>query len=119
VYLQDRRLLRLYLLLLPALFTLSWAAQSMAAPADLQAPTGSPRPVTEAGAESIGGISPVPGKVPGSSLAQPAAAGTGAGAVNEAGREMTGFFVIGMIINVLLLTLFLIWAVGQWRKTKK
>ena len=31
---------------------------------------------------------------------------------------MTVFFAIGMVINVLMVTAFLVWAVGQWRKKK-
>jgi len=37
----------------------------------------------------------------------------------EDGRgDLTVFFAIGMIINVLMVTAFLVWAVGQWRKKK-
>ncbi|GMQ89410.1 MAG: hypothetical protein BMS9Abin09_0890 [Gammaproteobacteria bacterium] len=42
------------------------------------------------------------------------------GAVASGGREdLTVFFTIGVIANVLLVTVFLVWAVGQWRKKKK
>ena len=97
------------MLILSALFTLAWAANCEATPAGLQQSTGSPFPVTEAGAETVGGVSRIAGPVP----------GAGVRAENDTGKSLTGFFVIGMIINVLLITLFLIWAVGQWRKTKK
>ena len=109
MYLPGRRLIRFYLLILVSLFTPAWPAHSEAIPSELQQSTDSPLPVTEAGAETVGGISRVPGPV----------SGAGVRAGNDTRENMTGFFVIGMIINVLLITLFLIWAVGQWRKTKK
>jgi hypothetical protein len=34
-------------------------------------------------------------------------------------EDLTVFFFIGAIIDVLLVAAFLIWAVGQWRKTNK
>jgi hypothetical protein len=34
-------------------------------------------------------------------------------------RDMTAFFTIGAIVDVLLVAAFLVWAVGQWRKAKK
>ncbi len=40
-------------------------------------------------------------------------------AVTGGRDDLTTFFSIGVVIDVLLLTAFLIWAVGQWRKTKK
>jgi hypothetical protein len=109
MYLPGCSLMRLCLLIVSALFTLAGAAHSEATPSGLQQSTDSTFRVTEAGAETVGGISRVPGPVSDSGLR-----------VAEAARkDLTGFFVIGIIINVLLITLFLIWAVGQWRKTKK
>ena len=37
-----------------------------------------------------------------------------------AGRpnDLTAFFAIGFIVNILLIGAFMYWAVGQWRKTK-
>ena len=98
---------RRLILILSALFTLAWAVHCEATPPGLRQSTDSP--VTEAGAETVGGVSRIAGPVP----------GAGVRAANDTGKSLTGFFVIGMIINVLLITLFLIWAVGQWRKTKK
>lgn len=31
-------------------------------------------------------------------------------------RDMTGFWVIGVLINIVVMTAFAVWAVGQWRK---
>ncbi len=45
--------------------------------------------------------------------------GAGEAAVNGGREDLTVFFAIGVIVDVLLVTAFLIWAVGQWRKTKK
>ncbi len=87
-YFPDRRLVRLCLLVLPVLFTLAWAPQGAATLPELQQQTASPVPVTEAGA------------------------------VHETRENLTGFFAIGIIINVLLVAFFMVWAVGQWRKNK-
>ncbi len=32
-------------------------------------------------------------------------------------RNLTGFWVIGMLINIVVISAFVVWAVGQWRKT--
>ena len=32
-------------------------------------------------------------------------------------RSLTGFWVIGLLINVVVMSAFVVWAVGQWRKT--
>ena len=52
----------------------------------------------------------------------PAPAGPLSGARGDAGggeqKDLTAFFVIGFIINILLIGAFMFWAVGQWRKTK-
>ncbi len=49
----------------------------------------------------------------------PVADTEGVAAVTGGREDLTTFFSIGVVIDVLLLTAFLIWAVGQWRKTKK
>jgi hypothetical protein len=36
----------------------------------------------------------------------------------EGRRDLTVFFVIGGVLNVVMLTAFLVWAAGQWRRTK-
>ena len=44
------------------------------------------------------------------------------GARGDAGggepKDLTAFFAIGFIINILLICAFIYWAVGQWRKAK-
>jgi len=69
--------------------------------------------------------------VPGASgVSQPGLNGVAPGlAAHTAGTEMTPpgggrenltvFFSIGIAIDVLLVTLFLVWAVRQWRKSGK
>jgi len=34
-------------------------------------------------------------------------------------KNLTGFFAIGLLVNILMMTLFGVWAVRQWRKTGK
>ncbi len=71
-----------------------------------------------AGAEKAGVDAAVPGSATGISASM--APGSAAERVEvEDGRgDMTVFFAIGMVINVLMVTAFLVWAVGQWRKKK-
>ena len=38
--------------------------------------------------------------------------------INDGREDLTVFFSIGLVIDVLLVTAFLVWAVGQWRKKK-
>lgn len=38
---------------------------------------------------------------------------------DDARDDLSVFFSIGIAIDVLLLTAFLIWAAGQWRRTRK
>ncbi len=44
--------------------------------------------------------------------------GTGSTAANGEREDLTVFFAIGVVVDVLLVTAFLAWAVGQWRKKK-
>ena len=39
--------------------------------------------------------------------------------VLAADRELDSFFIIGLIINIIMMTSFVIWAVGQWRQNNK
>ncbi len=32
-------------------------------------------------------------------------------------RNLTGFWVIGILVNIVVMSAFVFWAVGQWRKT--
>jgi len=61
--------------------------------------------------------------IPGAGVENPATTspgpGTGTTAVGNGREDLTVFFSIGVVIDVLLVTAFLVWAVGQWRKTKK
>ncbi len=34
-------------------------------------------------------------------------------------KDLTAFFAIGFVINILLISAFIFWAKGQWRKTKQ
>ncbi len=39
--------------------------------------------------------------------------------LNDGREDLTVFFSIGIAVDVLLVTVFLVWAVRQWRKTGK
>lgn len=75
--------------------------------------------VAEAGAENDGAVAAVPG----SATDNPASVHPNSGAegtvVNDGREDLTVFFSVGVVVDVLLVTAFLVWAVGQWRKTKK
>ena len=34
-------------------------------------------------------------------------------------RELGAFFIIGLIINLIMMTTFAVWAIGQWRQNNK
>jgi len=34
-------------------------------------------------------------------------------------RELDTFFIIGLIINFIMMTTFAVWAIGQWRQNNK
>ena len=74
--------------------------------------------VPAVGAESAGVDTAVPGSA--THISASMAPGSAAEAVEvENGHEdLTVFFAIGMVINVLLVTAYLVWAVRQWRKKK-
>ena len=114
--LPGRRFIGFYLLMLVSLLTLARSAHSEATAPGPQQSTGSPVPIIEAGAESDQGGARVAGP---ENPAMSSVSGTALTEAEDRRKNLTGFFVIGMVINVLLLTLFLIWAVGQWRKTKR
>jgi hypothetical protein len=100
-----RRQLRIAL---PLLFMLFVIPASGANPSD---PPQSPAPGHSALAAETGGTGT---SLPGS----PAATGAKA-ALNDGREDLTVFFTIGVIIDVLLVATFLVWAAGQWRKTRK
>ncbi len=38
--------------------------------------------------------------------------------VNEKGLEMSGFWIVGVLANVIFMLFFVAWAVRQWRKAE-
>jgi len=78
----------------------------------------SPLMMAEAGAGNGGAVTDVTESA--SHISVSASPGPEAEAAIDRGRDdLTVFFAIGVVIDVLMVTAFLIWAVGQWRKTKK
>lgn len=74
--------------------------------------------VTEALAENGGAVAGVPGLATNIPESMPANAGKKGAATNDDRKDLTVFFSIGVIADILLVAAFLIWAVGQWSKTK-
>jgi len=109
----------LALLTLPVLLTLSWTSSGETEPMSLQRATDSPTPPAVAVAENGRAAAAAAGPATDIPGAMPAGKGTG-GVAGHAGRkDLTVFFSIGVIVDILLVTAFLIWAVGQWSKSKK
>lgn len=113
-----RQCRRLALVTLPVVLMLGWAAALEAKPASLQqdtpGPTLSAEVMAEHGPAAAGaqGHTDIPGDTP---------AGTGGGdaaGTAEGKKDLTVFFSIGIIVDILLVTAFVIWAAGQWSKSK-
>ena len=64
--------------------------------------------VAETGQENDGVVAGIPGST---AVAEETI-------INDSRTDLTVFFSIGIVVDVLLVTAFLVWAVGQWRKKK-
>ena len=71
-----------------------------------------------AGAENAGVDTAVPGSATDISASITPTSGAERVEVEDGRGDMTVFFAIGMVINVLMVMAFLVLAVGQWRKKK-
>jgi len=70
--------------------------------------------------ENSRAVAEIPAAGSGSTVSTSSDAGAETTAAAAGGREdLSVFFSIGVVVDVLLVTVFLVWAVGQWRKTKK
>ena len=69
-------------------------------------------------AENAGLDTAVPGSAAEISASMAPVSGAEGVEVEDGRGDLTVFFAIGMVINVLMVTSFLLWAVGQWRKKK-
>lgn len=58
-------------------------------------------------------------KLPGSSMAEPAVFTIQDLAPNQNKDKLSIFFAIGLVINIILMSLFVVWAVRQWRRSDK
>ena len=111
-------LLRVALFTLPVVLALAWAPPGEAQSTNLQQATGSSTMVTEALAENGRAVAGVPGLATNIPESMPANSGKKGTASNDDRKDLTVFFSIGVIVDILLVTAFLIWAVRQWSKTK-
>jgi len=102
--------LRLALLALPVLLVLAAASPAAATHSYQLQSTGSSQEVTSAGTPESGANT---------AAAMPADSDTAGVASDAGGKDLTVFFVIGMAVNIIMITAFLFWAVGQWRKSQK
>ena len=75
--------------------------------------------VTEAGVENDGAVSGAAGLTAGVPVSGSPGPGTGSVAADAGREDLTVFFSIGIVVDVLLVTVFLVWAVRQWRKSGK
>jgi len=81
--------------------------------------TGSSLVLAVTGTENNGVIAEAPGAGIESTVATSPGPGTTTTVARGEREDLTVFFSIGIVIDVILLTAFLVWAVGQWRKAKK
>jgi len=116
--LPGRPLLRVALFTLPVVLALAWAPPREAQSTNLQQAAGNSTIVAEALAENGRAAAGVPGlatNIPESISANPGKKDT---ATDDGRKDLTVFFSIGVIADILLVAAFLIWAVRQWSKTK-
>jgi len=76
-------------------------------------------PMAESGRENSSAAAEIPGPAADISVSTSPGSSVEGTAVDNGGEDLTVFFSIGVIVDVLLVTAFLVWAIGQWRKTKK
>jgi len=74
--------------------------------------------LAEGGADNGEVVAGVPASAADIAVSNSADSGTGGEALTSTREDLTVFFSIGVVIDVLLMTAFLVWAVGQWRKKK-
>lgn len=101
-------------------FTLAGAPLCEAGPSGLQAsrsPAGS-LTLAEGGAEVSSAVAMAAEADAGAAVSMLPVSGAEQ-AVTDERKDLTMFFSIGVILDVLLVAAFLIWAVGQWRKARK
>jgi hypothetical protein len=75
--------------------------------------------VAEVGGEITGTVAGVPVPATGTIASASTASAALETQAGDGREDLTVFFSIGVIVDVLLVTAFLIWAVRQWRKTGK
>ena len=99
-----------------ALFALSlmlaplWMQAGGANPVGPQQSTGSA--LTLSGAGATGSATGIP-------LAVSPESGTGGVATDDGREDLTVFFAIGVLVDIILVAFFVVWAIGQWSKTKQ
>ena len=111
-------LLRVALFTLPVVLALAWAPPGEAQSTNLQQATGSSTMVTEALAENGRAVAGVPGLATNIPESISGNSGKKDTTPSDDRKDLTVFFSIGVIVDILLIAAFLIWAAGQWSKTK-
>ena len=111
-------LLRVALFTLPVVLALAWAPPGEAQSTNLQQATGSSTMVTEALAENGRAVAGVPGLATNIPESISGNSGKKDTTPSDDSKDLTVFFSIGVIVDILLVAAFLIWAAGQWSKTK-
>ena len=111
-------LLRAALFILPLVVALAWAPPGEAESTKLQQATGSSTVVTETMAENGRTVTEAAG--PATNIPESISGNSGKKDTtpSDDSKDLTVFFSIGVIVDILLVAAFLIWAAGQWSKTK-
>jgi hypothetical protein len=113
--LPDRRLVSLALLVLLCVLNLVWWPYAQASPSETRYPLDS----SSSGKTAVPEPDAAEVQAAGTAAASALSPAAGAGTATRAREDLTVFFSIGIVLDVLLATLFAVWAVGQWRKTRK
>jgi len=113
--------MRRALFALPLVSALAGVPPASANPDSLQAspPPRIPSMAAGTGAGIAGAVAGIPELAAGAPVAMSADTAAGEKPANGGREDLTVFFSIGVFVDLLLVTAFLVWAIGQWRKTRQ
>ena len=116
-YRRSRQVLRCALITLPVVILLAWVAPVK--PEATQQAADTPVLPGAAGSRDRSAIAGPAAPDVDNPDSLPATAGGTGPTDNHDRRDLTVFFSIGVIVNILMVAAFIYWAVGQWSGTKK
>jgi len=115
----GEQLHRLCLPVLALAFMLVWTVPGEANSPGAQQTAGGSTTVAGAATSNGNAVAESAAAATDAAVSRPDDQGAAGPAGKGGGKDLTVFFSIGVIVDILLVTAFLIWAVGQWTKSKK